>query len=144
MTKVLKHERLLIEASVNNPITDVEIAKQWLIDVANGISATKINNSMLDGMSIDMNNQLSVIINTSDIDLYLTIKKSDATLDIYTFLKIDLDIIWGHLLVMYQDIIEWKFLDVKNGDDVISKGTKMFGLGNGVGPDRISSDTAVS
>ena len=148
MTKLLRHEHLLVQARVKKPISDEAIAKQWMIDLVEKVGMVVAAGPIASYVSTPGNTGITaaICLQTSHAAMHVWDEVSPALVqfDIYSCSCIDLDIVWAHMAVMEPDTIEYKFLDRENGFKLISEGTKMFGL-NGVGPDNNgSSGTAVS
>lgn len=147
MEHILRHEHLMVQARVKNPIVDTEVAKKWISELVEKVGMIIAAGPIAAYVEKEGNFGITccVCIETSHMSLHIwdRVNPPLVQFDLYSCAAIDLDIIWQHLLVMEPDVIEYKFLDRENGFKVISEGTKMFGL-NGVGPDKVSSSQAVS
>lgn len=147
MQNPLRHEHLIVQARVRNPIVDVEEAKKWISDLVEKVGMVIAAGPIASYVEKEDNYGITccVCIETSHMSLHIwdRIDPPLVQFDLYSCAAVDLDIVWKHLLSMQPDIIEYKFLDRENGFKVISEGTKMFGL-NGVGPDKSPFNQAVS
>jgi len=144
--KILRHEHLLVRATVKNPIKDVEVAKQWMLDLVEKVGMVVLAGPIASYCDVPGNEGITaaVCLSTSHSALHIwdSVEVPYINFDIYSCSAIDLDVVWQHLLVMEPDYIEYKFLDRDQNFSLISEGSKMFGIPPGVGPD--TSETAVS
>jgi len=121
MTKLLKHEHLLISAHVNRPPVDgqQEELKNWIIGLVNLIGMNILAGPIVAYVDKAGNRGLTAvtIIETSHIAIHIWDEPEPALiqLDVYSCDELDPSLVIEHLALFDIVDIEFKFLDRENG-----------------------------
>lgn len=125
MTHILKHEHLIVQATVNKPLQDPTVATQWMEQLIKKINMELMLGPYAAYCTDDGNQGLTIaaIIKTSHIVMHIWDAVSPALcqLDIYSCSTLDLDKVWEHFQVMDPVELNWKFLDRENGLKVLDQ-----------------------
>ena len=114
---VVEHKHVIIRAEVNNPPLepDLEMMKQWVIDLIDSIGMKLLSGPHVEYVDIPGNVGMTTvsIIETSHIAIHVWEEPNPALMqiDIYTCGPLDLDVVWQKLETFDPLRIDYKFLD---------------------------------
>lgn len=122
-TMILDHKHLIVRAEVNNPPSDVETAKAWIITLVHKIRmqlVTKLKENPIAFYSdVEGNRGITsvAIIETSHISLHAWDEENPAIiqLDVYSCADFIPQEVFDHFAVFDPVTIQYKFIDRNKG-----------------------------
>ena len=126
MVKLLKHEHVLIQARVNNPPTDIEVAKKWVKELIEKIDMELLNGPHAEYVDDVGNKGITVmaLIKTSHIVMHVWDETDPALLqlDVYSCASLNVNKVREHLEQFDVVKCDWMFLDREHGFKEIELG----------------------
>ncbi len=119
MTKILKHEHLIIRAECKNPPKDETVIQQWILELIEKIDM-KVLRGPISAYSDMVGNRgmtCGAIIETSHIVLHVWDEPDPSLfqLDVYSCSTVDPEKVFEHMKVFDVVKLEYKFLDREHG-----------------------------
>lgn len=118
---VVEHKHVIIRAEVKSPPLegDVDMMKDWVIDLINSIGMKLLSGPHVEYVKVPGNVGMTTvsIIETSHIAIHIWEEPTPALMqiDIYTCGPLDLEVVWNKLQTFDPIRIDYNFLDRENG-----------------------------